>query len=109
MERDEEICLIEDEFDLCQEDAEEVWLYISQECIADADARGSESFEQDLRRSIEAFEQDTRRRREAFEQDTGRRREAFAVREAELRHERISVMAQNVKVCRGRMPFVCQY
>ena len=98
MERDEEICLIEDEFDLCQEDAEEVWLYISQECIADADARRSESFEQDLRRSIEAFEQ-----------DTGRRREAFAVREAELRHERISVMAQNVKVCRGRMPFVCQY
>jgi hypothetical protein len=30
MERDEEICLIEDEFDLCQEDAEEVWLYVSQ-------------------------------------------------------------------------------
>jgi hypothetical protein len=87
MERDEEICLIELEFDLSQEDAEEVWLYISQECFAVADARRSEAFEQDMRR----------------------RREAFAAREAELRHERISVMAQNVKVCRGRMHFVCQY
>ena len=87
---------LEDDFDLSQEDAEEVWLYVSQERFADSDAKRSEAFEQDMIR-----------RREAFEQDTRRRREAFAAREAELRHERISVMAQNVKVCRGRMLFVC--
>lgn len=87
MERDEVIFQLEDDFDLSQEDAEEVWLYVSQESFADSDAKRSE----------------------AFEQDTRRRREAFAAREAELRHERISVMAQNVKVCRGRMLFVCQY
>jgi hypothetical protein len=87
LDRDEEILGIEDDFDLRQKEAEEVWLYVSQERIADADGRRSDDFEWSMRLL----------------------REAFNDREAKLRHERYSVIAKNLKVCTSRLPFMCQY